>query len=151
MTSCMSIHQYRRILREERIAPDDRRQDTDANAVVRVPVQGDVRGNNFRARLHVVVEEQQNLPRRAPGTLVPRRRRSEGGLFHHFQPVRERPRAERLSGTVARAIHHDDGVERRRRCRLTRQRVEQPQHRGATIVRGHDDGEPRRLSHALDR
>ena len=64
-------------LREERIALDDRRQDTDANAVVRVRVQREVRGNNLRARLHVVVEEQQNLPRRAPGALVPRRRRSE--------------------------------------------------------------------------
>ena len=96
--------------------------------------------------LHVVVEKEQDVAGRLRRAAVARARRSTIWLREHAHGERGRERAEGIDGTIGRAIHDDDRLERLA-VSLPLERLDEPDHQRATLEGRHDHGETQLHAH----
>jgi hypothetical protein len=128
------------------IAGDGRRMfsrgdwgDSDYRAVHATLMGGEMSGQQPRLRLHIVVEEENNAPRRHPRSGIASTGTAAVCLRHVSQRVRRSCRLQHLDGAVLRTVYRNDNLEAVYGQGLVAQSSERPLQRGAPVEgRYHD-------------
>lgn len=97
-------------------------------------------------RLHVIVEEEQDLPRGIGRAAIAGAREPAVGLLEHAHWKLRVQRAERVGRSIGRAIHHHHRFERRIAA-LAAERPNELDHQIATLERRHDHRDARTRAH----